>query len=253
LARPFIDLTLAPPRENSLLIAYPGLSAGSITAKLRTSNILGAEAFGELMMLRDGDRRVDMVGGYQFFRLDDGLLINSATTITDVNNPIVGTRFDGVDRFLAHNTFNGGMMGLRGRMARGNWALDALGKVGLGNMHEQVVISGQTVVTSPGGGPATSSPGNLLTQPSNIGTFSRDRFAAIPELTLNLRYYIGPNVNFHIGYNIIWITEVALSADQVDRSVNLSQPVGPANPAFAFRGESNYWVQGINFGANWDF
>src|SRR5262249_18563310 len=151
LARPFIDETLAPPREAAQLIAYPGLSAGSIRAQLRTSNILGAEAFGELMMLRDGDRRIDMVGGYQFFRLDDSLAINSTTTITDIANPAVGTQFVGLDQFLARNTFNGGMLGLRGRMARGNWALDALGKVGLGNMHEQMVIAGTTTTTAPGG------------------------------------------------------------------------------------------------------
>src|SRR6185369_15647466 len=97
---------------------------------------------------------------------------------------------------------------------RGNWALDALGKIGLGNLHEQIVIAGSTVTTSPGGNPTTS-PGNLLTAPSNIGSYSRDRFAAIPEVTMNLKYYVGPNVNFHIGYNIIWISQLGLAADQV--------------------------------------
>ena len=112
--------------------------------------------------------------------------------------------------------------------------------------------SGSTVTTSPGN-PPTTSPGSLLTQPSNIGSFSRDRFAAIPELTLNLKYYVSQNVNFHIGYNIIWISQIALSADQVDRTVNMAQPAGPARPAFAFHGQNDYWIQGINFGANWDF
>jgi hypothetical protein len=63
---------------------------------------------------------------------------------------------------------------------------------------------------------------------------------------------VNPNLSFHIGYNIIWITNVALSGDQVDLQVNLNQPLGPARPQFVFN-DRDYWLQGINWGMNWDF
>jgi hypothetical protein len=50
---------------------------------------------------------------------------------------------------------------------------------------------------------------------------------------------------------------VVTSGRQIDTGVNPTQffggaLVGEARPAFAFRDE-NYWLQGINFGVNWDF
>ena len=62
-----------------------------------------------------------------------------------------------------------------------------------------------------------------------------------------------PNFSVHLGYNIIWISNIATSEEQVDLNVNLAQPnVGPNRPAFVFH-DQNYWLQGINWGMNWDF
>src|SRR5262249_20696772 len=132
------------------------------------------------------------------------------------------------------------------------WSLNVLGTAGIGNMNEQATVAGNTTV---GGGAAT--PGGILTQPTNIGTYSRNVFAFIPTLTSNLQYHVTPNLSFHMGYNIIWISNVATSADQIDRQVNTSQfgggaVVGPARPQFTFN-DRDYWLQGINWGMNWDF
>jgi hypothetical protein len=49
---------------------------------------------------------------------------------------------------------------------------------------------------------------------------------------------------------------VVLSGDQIDNQLNLSQQtgplVGPARPQFEFV-DQNYWLQGLNFGASWEF
>jgi hypothetical protein len=78
----------------------------------------------------------------------------------------------------------------------------------------------------------------------------------IPEATLNLTYHHTPTLSFHMGYNIIWMSEAVTAGEQIDLRLNLSQQagplVGPAFPQFPFR-EQDYWVQGINFGANLDF
>ena len=82
LAIPFFNASPLINREDSLLLAYPGLSSGRVNAFLTTNNIIGAEAFTEIMMTRDQLRRIDLVAGYQFFRLDDWLQINSTSTLT---------------------------------------------------------------------------------------------------------------------------------------------------------------------------
>jgi hypothetical protein len=248
LALPFFNAFLG--QRDALLVNYPGFSQGGVNAFLNTNNIIGAEAFTEIMMSRDSRRRIDLVGGYQFFRMDDVLQINSNSTITEVGNPLAGLRVDITDRFLTRNQFHGGEVGLRGRLARGQWSLNLLGQVGIGNMNQQVAIAGTT--TTSFGGASNTAAGGLLAQPTNIGTFERNRFAWIPQLTANLNYHVNPNLSVHIGYNIMWISDVVLTGDQIDTTVNVNQPVGPARPAFAFR-DQEYWLQGINWGVNWDF
>jgi hypothetical protein len=136
-------------------------------------------------------------------------------------------------------------------MARGQWSLDALYKVGIGNMRQEVTIVGQTIATQPNQPPITV-PGGLFAQPSNSGTFERNELCFIPELTLNLVYHVNCCLNFHAGYNIIWFSDVALTGDQIDRRVNLNQMGPSALPAFVFN-DDDYWLQGINLGMSWDF
>lgn len=249
LAVPFFNALLQ--QQDALLVAYPGLSTGNIAANLTTNNILGVEAFTEYMLLRDSCRRIDLIAGYQFLRLDDETGLQTASTFA--SPPLAGTLVQTTDTFNARNQFHGGVVGLKGRMARGVWSFEAQGKVGIGNMNQQVTIAGQTGVTPAGGGPALISNGGLFAQDSNIGTYERNKFCYLPELTFNLKYHINPCVNVNLGYNILWLSEVALSADNIDTSVNLSQPNGPARPQFAGFSDNDYWLQGINLGLNWDF
>lgn len=246
IARPFFNDQLGI--QDALIISNPGFNQGSLTASAITNNIIGAEAFAEIMMSRDCRRRIDLVAGYQFFRMDDALAISSTSTITEVGNPLAGLTLDVSDRFATRNQFHGGEIGLRARMARGQWSLNVLGQIGLGNINQQATILGSTTTTF--GGNSNTATGGLLAQDSNSGTFERNKFAYIPQLTANLHYHLNPNVSAHIGYNILWISDVALSADQIDPVVNLTQPA--ARPAFAFQ-DREYWLQGINLGLNWDF
>ena len=254
LGLPFFNSLLN--QEDAFLVAYPGLSRGSIQAHATTNNILGAEAFTEIMMVRDTYRRIDLVAGYQFFRLNDWLQINSNSTLT-APGPLQGLHTELNDRFSTRNEFHGGELGLRGRLARGQWSLNVLGQVAIGNINQQVTIAGTTVTTGPGGGAGITTPGGLLAQPTNIGEFERNKFSYIPQVIANVHYHLTPNVSVHLGYNIMWLGDIALSGDQIDQRVNPSQfaggpLVGDPTPAFAFQ-DREYWLQGINWGVNWDF
>lgn len=252
LGRPFFNVGLN--REDAALVGFPGEVAGNVHAEF-TNNLMGAEAFFRIMLERSRLRRLDVISGYQFMRMDDDLRVYSTSDIIDPASLAFGARINIFDRFRGTNEFHGAMIGLQGVMGRGNWSLTALGKVGLGNNHQQVIIEGTRDVSFPPA-PGTVTAGGLLAQPSNIGIHVRDRFIYIPELTLNLAYHIRPTVSVHVGYNLIWMSDVVVSGDHIDRRVNLTQVpgpvVGPNLPSFQFDSR-DFWVQGINMGVNWNF
>jgi hypothetical protein len=252
IGRPFFNVGLND--EDAVLVGFPGEVAGDIHVKF-TNSLIGNDAFFRIMLERSRLRRLDVISGYQFLRMDDDLRIDSTSDIIDPGSLIFGAQINIFDRFRATNEFHGTMIGLQGTMGRGNMSLTALGKLGIGNNHQQVIIEGRQEVSFPPG-PATVTPGGLFAQPSNNGTHVRDRICVIPEMTLNLAYHVRSNVSVHVGYNFIWMSNVLVSGDQIDRRVNLSQipgpVVGPNLPAFQFN-STEYWVQGINLGVNWNF
>jgi hypothetical protein len=252
IGRPFFNVGLG--QEDALLVGFPGQNAGNIHVKL-TNNLLGNDAYFRIMLERSRLRRLDIISGYQFLRMDDDLRINSTTDIIDPLSLINGARISVFDRFRATNEFHGGMLGVQGTMARGCMSLTGLAKCGFGNNHQQVIIDGRTGTSFPPGA-VTTTTGGLFAQPSNIGIHVRDRFCFVPELTLNLAYHVRSNVSVHVGYNFIWLSDVVVTGDQIDRRVNLTQVpgpvVGPNLPAFQFN-STEYWIQGINLGVNWNF
>lgn len=249
LARPFFNLAL--PGPDSLLVAFPGVSEGNIRVNFN-NDLFATQVLGRVMLQRNRLRRIDLLAGYQFLRLDDDLRINSFHTSTDPLSLIpVGTTFDITDRFRGRNEFHGGLIGIQSTAARGCWSFDAIGKLGIGNMRQMVIIEGTQNVALPGF-PGSPTGSGLLVQPSNIGTHVQDQFCLIPELTLRLKYHFNECWAASLGYNLLWVSDVVLGADHIDNVVNLSQPVGPSRPAFAFD-DTDYWVQGINFGLHYDF
>ncbi len=142
-----------------------------------------------------------------------------------------------------------------GQSVDGPWTMDFLATIAFGEMREKVTIDGGSVITPPIGDPVNLT-GGLLTQQSNIGTYEDSPFTVIPEAHLSLGYYITPSLNLTIGYSFLYVNNVARPGRLVDTDVNLTQQTGdlegPARPAFAFK-QSDYWLQGINFGLNWRY
>ncbi|HEV3261967.1 MAG TPA: BBP7 family outer membrane beta-barrel protein, partial [Gemmataceae bacterium] len=76
-------------------------------------------------------------------------------------------------------------------------------------------------------------------QPTNIGTYSRDRFAVVPEATVRVGYELTEYLRASLGYTFLYCSEVVRPGDQIDRLL------GPGHPAFFFSG-TDFWAQGID-------
>ena len=125
-------------------------------------------------------------------------------------------------------------------------------RVGIGNVHQTVLIDGSTSITE--NNITTDHNAGFLTQRTNIGTYQRDRFTMVPELGITLGYQMTRRLRGTIGYSLIYWGNVVRPGDQVDLDVNtnLLPPevnpfTGPLRPQFQFQ-QTDYWVQGLSYG-----
>jgi hypothetical protein len=244
---PFFNAALG--QEDAFLVAFPGLTAPGSVRVTAKNDLIGADVWGSRNWFNDGSASVDILGGYQFTRLDDSLRINALSTA--VAGPLAGNNIAILDSFRTRNQFHGGTLGVLARSYRGPITLEGLFKVGLGNMNQQVLVNGSTTVTPTGGGAGTTTPGGIFAQPSNIGTQTHNHFCYSPELNANLLYNINSNWRAMVGYSFIYWNQVVLAGNQIDRNVNLGQVnAGPQLPGQKFQ-RSDVWVQGISIGGDY--
>lgn len=163
---------------------------------------------------------------------------------------VVGSTFDIRDEFETENHFNGADLGLSAQLCRGRWSFDMLAKVALGRQTQVARINGQTIIDDTVD-PAITYEGGLLALSSNMGHYSRNKFAAIPEFGGEISYQLTKYLRAHVGYHVVYWSNVVRSGALIDTTVDQTQ-IPPATgtgtrPAFSWN-ESDYWAQGLNFG-----
>jgi hypothetical protein len=242
-----------PPSEDAEMVAFPGVLAGNVAVSLK-SQLWGYDVNLRTNLLNGCCRYCGYsVDGYVGFRgvgFDEGLNIQENLTSLVPGAP--GT-FLVQDSFRTRNRFYGGQLGLDTELRWRRWFLDLNAKIALGETRETVQIAGQTVTTDALGG-LIFSRGGLLALASNSGSFHRDSFAVLPEVSLNVGYQVTDWMRVFVGYNFLYLSDVARAGDQVNRVVNPtgiplngSTLQGAAQPSFAFR-STDFYAQGVNFG-----
>lgn len=240
------------PAEDAQKVAFPGQLAGRVNVDM-ASRLWGYE-----INLRSNLCNgccgccwygVDGYVGFRSLGLDEKLAVSEGLTALA---PPGGSIFVN-DQFKTRNRFYGGQVGLDTEFRHGRCFLDLGTKVALGGVHQVVDIQGNTVVTDAAGGMMIGT-GGLLTQTSNIGRHTRDRFAVMPEVGVNLGYQVCDNLRVFVGYNVLYLSSVVRPAQQIDRVVNPtllplagSAPMGPPRPAPTLR-DTDFYAQGVNFG-----
>jgi hypothetical protein len=171
-----------------------------------------------------------------------------------------GTNAFILDEFRTRNQFMGAQLGFQTQLDNGRMFCRLRGSLGVGFTHQEVTIFGNTTITSPDGAVATF-PGGVLAQPTNGGHFTHDEVALLPEGEITFGLHLTTCIDFVVGYNFLYWSDVIRPGDAVDRTINPTQLqtsirgtglTGPARPAFTWH-DSDFWAQGVNVGMQFHF
>jgi hypothetical protein len=250
LARPFFNVV--NNADDASLSAYPGLISGTVT--VRTSSAFqAAEGNCTMNLWTSVHWQIDALAGFRYWRLDEDLAINENTLVGAGTPAFGGNTIRVADFFDTDNSFYGGQLGLRGRLHNERFQVELTTKLALGCSQEIATIRGATSIDTV---PATYANAGLLALAGNSGRFTRDEFAAIPEVGVNIGLRVTRHIQLFAGYTFMYWANVLRPGDQVDTHLNpnliptsntFGVPGGPASPALALRG-SSFWVQGLNLG-----
>lgn len=254
ITRPFFNALTGRP--DTQLVSFPGIVAGSVAAEAE-SQLIGGGVNWVKNCCCSCCARLDLLVGYRYLNLRDDLTVQeSLSTLPGAGLP-VGTQFGIVDHFHTDNDFHGPVVGFAWERRFGNVFAGARASLAMGVTHQEVTIDGSTVI-APAGAVAAAYPGGLLTQPTNLGRYTSDRFAVVPEVAVRLGVQATERLRAFVGYDFLYWSDVVRAGDQVDLRVNTNQiapprPLaGPAVPTFV-PVRTDYWAQGLGIGAEYRY
>jgi hypothetical protein len=266
LARPVLNaITL---QQTSVLVSFPTAFAGTFDTDA-DCRLWGADVNLRQRLFNGQYSRLDMLYGVRYLNLQEDLSLSQSSRILENGIvPFAGATFGAPntvninDTFETVNQFFGGQLGTRMQFNYGRFVVDFLAKVGFGATRQEVRITGFSNIQAPDGTLLAQSAGGLLAVASNIGQYTeRDKFAAIPEVGINLGYQLTDRWRMLVGYNFIYWGEVARPGDQINTIINptlvpttsVFGPVfGPIQPR-PFFNTADFWAQGISLGLAFNY
>jgi hypothetical protein len=205
--------------------------------------------------INSGTRHVDVLYGFRWAELDEGLRVNEDLVADDETTFVIDDVFDTNNRFIC------GEIGFLVDWQRRRWSFEFLSKLALGTTRQRVSITGQTIQD----GVAFADIG-LLAQPSNVGTYERDEFSVLPEIGATVGYMLTERLRVTAGYTLLYWSRVARPGDQIDLRVNPdfldlvdgdpsdtaadAALIDPQSPEFVFR-DTDIWAHGFNAGIDY--
>jgi Putative beta barrel porin-7 (BBP7) len=236
------------------VIGAQGFSTGFIDIN-STSDLNGAEVNLVRNVYRGPDCYVELLTGYRYVDLKESLSLTADTNARGTGTPLTSpSQFLITDSFATRSQFNGPQMGGRVTWRRDCFRVTVSGKVAVGVTQESGTILGTTTFFSSSAPPVTTT-GGFYAQPSNIGSYTRSQFAAVPQLDINLGYQAGKHCFFYFGYNMLYWTRVVRPGDMVSPLLNPASIA--SNPSFTGAASTNpaplflsrdFWAQGVDMG-----
>jgi hypothetical protein len=184
-------------------------------------------------VLKAGEFRLDLLGGFRFLELNEKLNITQ-----DFNSSDGSEEDTWEDEFRTRNNFYGGQIGARLEFLRDRFFVDMTTKVALGATNQRVNIDGSLTQaffsegTDRFGNPTQNVQvnryaGGLLATPA---AYRRDRFTVIPEVGINIGYQFNNFIRASLGYNFLYWSSVVRPGDQVTGVPRAT----------------DFWAQGLN-------
>jgi hypothetical protein len=259
LARPFFAPNVSPannlPGEFVELVGFPGLATGRLDIGGSTA-LYGLEANLTKPVCCGCTFNAGLLAGFRYLDLNENLRFQETILQLAANGTTPAGSFIIVrDGFETHNQFYGGQLGANLEWTYDRFFVNLMPKVALGVTHQRLTIDGGQSVTPPGG-PTATFIGGLLATPSNIGTFEKDRFSVVPEVTFSVGYYVTSNLRAFVGYNALFWSNVIRPGTEIDRVIDLTNvpnsffpgpPAAPNRPMPLFD-QNGFWAHGVNFG-----
>jgi len=249
LAFPFFNTNTG--MQDAVVVALPGTgtnAANNTTVNLNNDNtVYMGDAFVTKHLYTNHGNRWDFVTGYSYAKVEDSFNINAQYTVQDTGGSLsVGDVVVLNDNFSATNEFHGGQFGLIAEFQDGPFSWRAMGKISVGGMKQEATVAGSTMVNG-----ALSDNQGIFARTTNSGTFSRDQFAYIPEATVDMIYAYNCNLDFKLGANFIYFSDVATGATLINPNIDPSV-LNPTDPQFNFV-EQDFWIVGMTFGMEYHY
>ncbi|MHC2066929.1 BBP7 family outer membrane beta-barrel protein [Bremerella sp. T1] len=250
LAFPFFDPVSG--MNDSFVVALPGNgtnAADNTTVNLTNDNsVYMGDLFVTKHIYTNHGNRWDFVTGYSYAKIEDSFNNNTTFTAQDAGSTSfpLGSVVNVQDNFDATNEFHGGQFGLIAEFQDGPFSWRAMGKISVGGMKQEATVSGATTIDG-----AFARNGGVFTNDANIGTYTRDQFAYIPEATVDMIYAYNCNLDFKIGANFVYFSDVVTGATMVNTTVDPSA-FNPTAPQFNFI-EQDFWVLGMTLGMEYHY
>jgi len=261
LARPFYNLQ--DNIQDVFYLAFPGAFYGGINVT-STSRFWGAEGNITGCVYADDGCSIDLIGGFRYMYLKEGLTITDNTVIVPggaqgffLGDPVNDGQIVRQDNFDTQNKFYGGQFGFRTELYLGKLFANFKGLVAVGTNHTSSTIRGQSQLFSTSGQSLNyTTAGGMLAVRENSNRISQDSATVIPIFEVNVGCDITTWLRAYAGYTFIYWGSVTRPGDQIDvridpRSIPTSATYDPA-----FRGagprnpfdRSDFWAQGLSLG-----
>jgi hypothetical protein len=228
LVRPTVDALTGNP--SAVVVAtppIPGVITGGLTGALGVDTgirLSGFDAYAIANVAYCPNYTFDFQFGGRYLDLDEYLSVTQVSTgFGGTTVPFGGNTYNNAtvtvnDRFRTRNQFFGGFMGFRGEYRFGAAFLALSARVGIGNNHQTIDVDGSSAVNVPGKAPL---PGGVLTaQGGNLGQSDRNQFAVLSEVGATGGVQFSPWGRVLVGYDFLYLNNVARPGLQVDRVVN---------------------------------
>jgi hypothetical protein len=211
-----------------VILAGGGLMGGAV-AEVK-DRLWGAEANFRHNLKAGPNGFLDLILGFRAIGLDDDFSFTTSRT----NG--AGATLLTFDSFATRNRVYAGQIGLEGERQWGPWSLNATAKIGVGGNDVDTDIGGTSSLGS------LTAPTGLFAQRTNSGRHKHDSCVVVPEIGLKVGYQVNSCTRLSLGYNFLFISQVARAGEQIDPVL-----AAAGHPAFAFN-SSSFWAQGLTAG-----